>query len=486
MVNTPDVVTAGQRVPAPGAIGADSVVAVLVPHTHWDREWYAPFEAMRFHLLQFLDEVVEVLEQEPELPVFLLDGQAVMLEDYLEVRRTQRDRVLALVAAGRLRPGPFYVQPDEFHVSGEAIVRNLLVGIAVSREFGWVMREGYLPDTFGHVSQLPQILRGFGIETLLDRSGAAVPFAVLAAEEVTVADALNRRKELLPDRLSFRAADVPALGTAVYQLVAPSDDPTPAPAEETTRRGGRVLENDALRVEVEPEGTLRVTSRATGRSFGGLLELLDEGDAGDAGDEYGFGPVTGDQPISFRAAQWSVGPAADPHALVVEGTLGVPASLTPDRSARSAALGELPVALTVRLRPGADRVEVEVGIDNRVRDHRLRLRFPTGTSVGASVAETAYGLIRRHRELPSGQGWQEPPSGAFGLRRFVAQEDDEAGLQVLTEGLYEYSCPTDGVLDVTLLRGVAGSIMAVAPVVLLFVLLQRQIVGALTSGAVKG
>ena len=117
---------------------------------------------------------------------------------------------------------------------------------------------------------------------------------------------------------------------------------------------------------------------------------------------------------------------------------------------------------------------------------RLRLRFPTGTSVGASVAETAYGLIRRHRELPSGQGWQEPPSGAFGVRRFVAQEDDEAGLQVLTEGLYEYSCPTDGVLDVTLLRGVAGSMMAVAPVVLLFVLLQRQIVGALTSGAVKG
>src|SRR5919112_3763045 len=79
--------------------------AIIVPHTHWDREWYAPFEAMRFHLVRFFDELLDVVEAEPQLPVFLLDGQSVILEDYLEVRRDQRDRVARLVREGRLRPG---------------------------------------------------------------------------------------------------------------------------------------------------------------------------------------------------------------------------------------------------------------------------------------------------------------------------------------------------------------------------------------------
>jgi mannosylglycerate hydrolase len=145
--------------------------AIVVPHTHWDREWYAPLETMRFHLVRFFDELLDTVETDPDLPTFLLDGQAVIIEDYLEVRRDQRDRVARLVAAGRLRPGPNYVQPDEFHVSGEALVRNLLLGCQVAGEFGWVMREGYLPDTFGHVHQLPQILRGFGIETFYAMRG---------------------------------------------------------------------------------------------------------------------------------------------------------------------------------------------------------------------------------------------------------------------------------------------------------------------------
>lgn len=728
----------------------EQVVAVVVPHTHWDREWYAPFETMRFQLVQFLDELVEVLEQEPGLPAFLLDGQAVMLEDYLEVRRDQRDRVCALVAAGRLRPGPFYVQPDEFHTSGEALVRNLLVGVAVSREFGWVMREGYLPDTFGHVHQLPQVLQGFGIETfyamrgfgedvdesgsqfwwrapdgsrvlvqwltesysnaailtddpvtmalhhgvlvgydslpelldrmaarspsgallllnggdhlrvqsdlprlvdaldagvpehlllggleefhglvaarplpdrvvdgelrygarhdvfdgigstrtpmkalnerteahltgvaerldalatfidgrssadslryawrellknyahdsicgcsvdavheemvlrftkvgqvaravsdhalarlataaapadeagavpiaavnpsafprtgqvevevvfdlttplgqrrfgythadgnppesyrLVDPQGRQVPFSVVAAAEVTVADALNRRKELLRDRISFLASDVPAMGTACYRLVpAPGPEPDVLGRDIGVQRAERALQNDVLRVEIAPDGTLAVTALATGRRFEGLLELLDDGDSG---DEYGFGPLPSDRPISSRAVPWTVRPGPDPYSLTADAVLAVPRSLTADRAGRSADLVGLPVTLTVRLLPGADRVDVLVALDNVARDHRLRLRLPTGTGAGSVLAESAYGVIRRDREVPPSEDWQERPSGAFALRRFVALEDDTAGLQVLTEGLHEYSCPAGGRLDLTLLRAV--------------------------------
>jgi len=763
------------HVPAvPPSHPAQDPLAVVVPHTHWDREWYSPFETMRFALVQFLDELIDVLEREPGLPAFLLDGQAVILEDYTEIRGDQRARLTALVEAGRLRPGPFYVQPDEFHVSGEALVRNLLIGCRVSREYGHVMREGYLPDTFGHVHQLPQILRGFGIDTfyamrgfgeevdaagseffwrapdgsrvrvhwlaesysnaavltgdpeslslhhgilvgydrlseLLERlgsrsstgillllnggdhlrvqqgvpemvasldaeqsknggpglrlggleefreltdqrpapqaefsgelrygrkhdvfdgigstrtplkrlnestearlSGAAerldalatvldgrssldslryawrelvknyahdsicgcsvdevheemnvrfarvsqvadavtqdalariahtaaaqtvtasaartaddgsagaaprgipvavvnpsafprsadvsvdvvpdsevplgqrrfgwtqsesgtdwsghvligpdgqrVPFTAGPAPAVTVEDTLDRRKEIRRDRLSFHAADVPALAPALYRLLPEDAAPhaTPAvPSVPRTVREPRALTNDLLHVEIEPEGTLAVTDLATGRRHTGLMELLDDGDAG---DEYGFGPLAGDDPLSSRHARWEVTEGPGEDTLTARTELAVPAALLPDRSARGTEHAVvLPVSLTVRLPRGADRVEAEVSVDNLAEDHRLRLRIPTGVETGHSVAESAYGLIRRSASPPSGEGWRDRPTGAFAMRRFAALEDDSAGLAVFTEGLHEYTHTDSHVLEVTLLRSV--------------------------------
>ena len=726
---------------------SSNAVAVVVPHTHWDREWYAPFETMRFHLVRFLDELVEALEQEPDLPVFLLDGQAVVLEDYLAVRRGMRDRVTALVTAGRLRPGPFYVQPDELHVSGEAIVRNLLQGIAVSREFGWVMREGYLPDTFGHVAQLPQVLRGFGIPTfyamrgfgsdvsatgselqweapdgsrvlvhwltesysnaavltadpettwlhhgalvrydslpellgrlqersrtgvllllnggdhlrvqdglpgmvgsldsrvavdlqlggleefsaltrarpapeavlrgelrhgvrhdvfdgigstrtpmkrvneqvdahltgtaerldalaylvdgrthldslryawrellknhahdsvcgcsvdevhaematryakvsqvsqavaqdaldrvahavapevpagqvpvvvvnpsshprsglvdvhvlpdldapvgvrrfgwlqgegvswsgyaLRDAAGERVPFTVTPAVEAFVADPLDRRKELLRDRITFPVADLPPLGVAVYTLV--PDEPAADPVSPPVRRSAAGLDNGVLRAEVAPDGTVSLTHLTSGRTTSGLLEVLDDADAG---DEDGAGVLPGDVPVSSRAVPWQVGPGELPHGLRATTTMTVPRSLTADRRGRSAETVELPLILDLVLPPGADRLDVTVTVDNRALDHRLRLRLPTGVAGGATLAETAFGTVQRPIELPGAEGWRERPSGARAMRRFVVAQDDGGGLQVLTEGLYEYLPHPDGTLDVTLLRGV--------------------------------
>ncbi|OEV26924.1 hypothetical protein AN219_24020 [Streptomyces nanshensis] len=750
------------HVPAspPQRTAAQEPLAVVVPHTHWDREWYSPFETMRFALVQFLDELIDVLEDEPALPAFLLDGQAVILEDYTEIRRDRRERLTALVEAGRLRPGPFYVQPDEFHVSGEALVRNLLIGCRVSREYGHVMREGYLPDTFGHVHQLPQILRGFGISTfyamrgfgeeteaagsefhwdapdgsrvrvhwlaesysnaavltgdpatlslhhgilvgydrlgeLLERLGArsqtgvllllnggdhlrvqqgvpgmvrsldaaqaasggprlrlggleefrrltderpspqaefsgelrygrkhdvfdgigstrtpmkrlneateaalcgiaerldavaavqdgrshldslrhawrelvknyahdsicgcsvdevheemhvrfarvrqiadavtadalarvahtaaaagpvhgtGIPLAVFnpsafprsgdvsadvvpdlqaplgerkfgwtqspertdwnryaligpdgrrldftaaPAPEVRVEDTLDRRKEIHRDRLTFHAADVPALAPALYRLVPLDEAPAAPPSTPSPRtvREGRSLENGLLRVELEAEGTLAVTDLATGRRHTGLLELLDDGDAG---DEYGFGPLPGDLPVSSRTAGWQVTDGPSHDALLARAELTVPVALAPGRTARSGHSTALPVSLTVRLPPGAGRVEVDVTVENNAEDHRMRLRLPTGLHTGHSVAESAYGLIRRPAAQPGGDGWRDRPTGAFAMRRFAALEDEDgtAGLAVFTEGLHEYTHTDGHVLEVTLLRSV--------------------------------
>jgi mannosylglycerate hydrolase len=135
----------------------------LVPHTHWDREWYEPFQRFRLRLVDLLDEVLDRAEADPRFH-FTLDGQMAAVDDYLEVRGEHRDRVAKLVAEGRLAVGPWQILLDEFLVSGENIIRNLELGWARANELGGAMRVGYLPDEFGHCAQMPQILAGAGFE----------------------------------------------------------------------------------------------------------------------------------------------------------------------------------------------------------------------------------------------------------------------------------------------------------------------------------
>jgi len=145
---------------------------LVVPHTHWDREWYLPLEQFRLRLGATVDEVLDTLERDPSFASFTLDGQAIVLEDYLDVRPENEERLRALLAAGRLEAGPSYVLPDEILVGGESLVRNLLLGRRVCRRFGIEpSAAGYHPDSFGHPAQLPQILAGFGIRTFLFSRG---------------------------------------------------------------------------------------------------------------------------------------------------------------------------------------------------------------------------------------------------------------------------------------------------------------------------
>ncbi len=140
---------------------------VVVSHTHWDREWYRPFEAFRVQLVHMLDDLLDLLDSDPEYRHFVLDGQTIVLDDYLEVRPERRADIQRLVRAGRLLVGPHYVLPDEFLIGGESWVRSLQIGIRSAREFGPVMMVGYSPDAFGHIAHLPAVLRGFGIDSVV-------------------------------------------------------------------------------------------------------------------------------------------------------------------------------------------------------------------------------------------------------------------------------------------------------------------------------
>jgi alpha-mannosidase len=129
----------------------------IVPHTHWDREWYLPFQRFRYNLVHLIDELLRILREEDY--VFMLDGQTVVLEDYLEIRPEKQQELMQRIREGKITVGPWYLLPDEWLVGGESLIRNLEFGQDISTNFEIPLMDiAYLPDQFGHTSGMPQLL----------------------------------------------------------------------------------------------------------------------------------------------------------------------------------------------------------------------------------------------------------------------------------------------------------------------------------------
>ncbi len=141
--------------------------ACIVPHTHWDREWRYPIWKNRVLLVEFMDELLETLENNEDYTYFHLDGQVIIIEDYLQIRPEKRETICRLVKEGRLGIGPFYTLPDLYPVSGECIVRNILKGIQVAKEYGGYINVGYHSFGWGQISQFPQIYTNLGFDFLI-------------------------------------------------------------------------------------------------------------------------------------------------------------------------------------------------------------------------------------------------------------------------------------------------------------------------------
>lgn len=139
----------------------------VISHTHWDREWYLTFQQFRMRLVDLIDNLLYILDNDPDFKYFSMDGQTIVLEDYLQIRPEKRAVLEQYIREGRIIIGPWYQLNDEFLVSGESTIRSLLVGHRLAQEFGPVMKVGYLPDQFGNISQMPQILNSFGIDNAI-------------------------------------------------------------------------------------------------------------------------------------------------------------------------------------------------------------------------------------------------------------------------------------------------------------------------------
>ena len=138
----------------------------VIPHSHWDREWYLPFDKHRVYLVELFDALIDTMEKDPDYTYYHMDGQYVVIDDYLEIKPHMRDRLMKLIRDGRIHVGPWYVLQDEYLTSGEANIRNMLYGLRLCRAIGAAPVEtGYFPDSFGNISQAPQIVRGFGFDS---------------------------------------------------------------------------------------------------------------------------------------------------------------------------------------------------------------------------------------------------------------------------------------------------------------------------------
>ena len=141
---------------------SDGPTVHLIPHTHWDREWYLPLVSFQARLVPVIDAALDLLEGDPSRRI-TLDGQTVLLEDYLTLRPDAVERIRAQVVRGALEIGPWYVLTDELVPSGESLVRNLLEGSTDSATFGRRSEVLYSPDAFGHPGALPSLAREFGL-----------------------------------------------------------------------------------------------------------------------------------------------------------------------------------------------------------------------------------------------------------------------------------------------------------------------------------
>ena len=136
----------------------------FIPHVHWDREWLRSTDASRIKLVYFFDRLIDMLENDSKMEYFTFDGQTAALEDYLAIKPYQKEKITKLVTERKLLIGPWYVQPDMIIPSGEALIRNLLVGSKYASSLGHCMNVGWVPDAFGQNKVTPYLFKELGMK----------------------------------------------------------------------------------------------------------------------------------------------------------------------------------------------------------------------------------------------------------------------------------------------------------------------------------
>ncbi len=161
----------------------DQCEMTLISETHWDREWSGNYQEFRYRLIEAWDHLLHLLDTKPDFLNFMFDGQTIVVEDYLQIRPEMQNKVIVYIKNHRITVGPFYQLPDTFLISGEAHIRNLLAGMKFGKDYNVpIQKVGYMPDSFGHIAQMPQILRGFDINNYVFTRGLGDEASLVGTE----------------------------------------------------------------------------------------------------------------------------------------------------------------------------------------------------------------------------------------------------------------------------------------------------------------
>lgn len=296
-------------------------------------------------------------------------------------------------------------------------------------------------------------------------------------EEITEFSLRDSQGLILPHQTISRIGDkadfflwtgkIPAVGYKTVYLVPRAEQPTSAPyvATSPTRR---TLENQYLRVQINDDGSLTITDKVNGRVYENMAYFED---GGDSGDTYDYSHPQEDRVLTSLGQEADItleqaGPLLGRFRVALQ--LELPEGLTPDRTARSQTTRTLPIVCHVELAAGARHVAVRTLISNTVKDHRLRVMFPTGVDTAVSHAGAPFDVVEFPLEEPLPgpdvperlrdlmlAGRYTAPVNTRPFQRFLSVVDDERGLSVFSRGLTEYEVlPEQTTIALTLLRSV--------------------------------
>lgn len=211
--------------------------------THWDREWYKTVDEFRFRLVPVIQKITRTLETDEDFKIFTTDGQTCILEDYLAVKKEDEQKLRTLIESGRLIVGPWFTMPDEFLLSHESLVQNLLKGHFLAKAYGAPspMKNGYVCDIFGHIANLPQILNGFGIKSAFISRGT---------NDCDQPCFFRWRSPNGSETLTFKAPETCGYGSFFYEVLSPFSPDYTAHEEEIFTAAVRYVERELTRTDL--------------------------------------------------------------------------------------------------------------------------------------------------------------------------------------------------------------------------------------------
>lgn len=357
---------------------------------------------------------------------------------------------------------------DQVDLIGQALTKTALGAIVSHIDTSDANPEDILITVFNPLpferDDIPQVFIDFPREKLYrafsiyDDQGQKVSHQVLSREESYV---IPIEPHELPTsyyttkwKVAFEARNLPALGFKTF-TVKPEEGRKSNYGSQITATN--ILENEFLKVKIEPNGTLTITDKKCDEVYPNLLWFED---CGESGDPWSRIPPIGDGNLVYNSLGSSAeirqicdGPLTTTFAIKIK--MNLPAEVIRGTKKRSVVEKELPITTCLTLHKGDPKLHIQIDLENTIKDHRLRVMFDSGFRPEKSISSGQFDVLERAVFLPDTSDWLEPYTGTQPNNGGVWVENNQRGLAVLNFGLPEYEVldNNSGTIAMTLLRG---------------------------------